>query len=218
MQKAPTEQKIIVGKFAKIKKMRYHKVNLDIYTECQHKLLEVMAMIRPVSAFARFWSSPLLSVILGVSFLTLGGIFLHAQSAQRAAHSAPQLTGYDWSQHPETLLVVYPLADACSSCNLSIAGWAERGLKANLDVVVIANKPNSELKQLRESLSFPPSPQRLSIVTGVAPEIIKRFSIGDKIGGVRVHNGRIIQQQTGGSPPVTFFTFTHDEVGEEVKT
>ena len=117
-----------------------------------------------------------------------------------ARHRAPFLPDYDWSKHSDVLLVVYPLADACSTCNLSISGWAERGLKSGLDVVVVAARSSLELQKLRKTQSQ----ARLAIITGVDEATIKRFSSGDKIGGVRVRNGRIAAQQLGGAPSKAF--------------
>lgn len=47
--------------------------------------------------------------------------------------------------------------------------------------------------------------RELSIVTGVEKETIQRFSSGDKIGGVRIRNGRMVRRQVGGSPTEDFF-------------
>ena len=120
-----------------------------------------------------------------------------------AADRAPTIAGYEWSKHPEALLVVYPLADACSTCNLSITGWAERGLQHQLDVLIIASRPNRELKEIRKYL--PRADEvRLSVITGVDEEVIRKFSRDDKIGGVRIHQGRIHARQVGGSPTDKF--------------
>lgn len=140
--------------------------------------------------FSRILSSPFLLVAFSLTASVLGTILYKRDADLRA----PEVPGYNWSRHPQALLLAYPLADACSSCNLSISGWAEYGLQHNLDVLVIATRNNRELDTLRNAQSG------VFLVTDVDEGIIKKFSIGDKIGAVRVDKGRIVARQIGGSP------------------
>jgi|GEM_PF-3978472 len=167
----------------------------------RHGILSEKPGFHLLSTLARVLSSPVTFytlLLVGITFIL---IFYRTEMARQA----PQVAGLDWSQHSEALMIVYPLADACSSCNLSIAGWTELGLKNNLDIVVLAAKQTEELKQL--PLIYPG--HNLSIITDVMPETIKRFSVGDKIGGARIQKGRIIHYQLGGTPAKAFFTHTH---------
>lgn len=138
-------------------------------------------------------SSPLLLVFLLLSTAGLASALWKIDASRRI----PDLPGLSWKSHPDVVLVVYPLADACSTCNLSVYGWALKGREHKLDVVVAANKDTSELR--KEALP------NVTVVTGVATDFIKKFSFGDKIGGVRVVDGRIAHRQIGGSPKETFF-------------
>ncbi len=142
-------------------------------------------------------SSPYLLVLLLLTASALATVATRRWTAGRA----PSIPGFNWSQHPNSLLLATPLADACSTCNLSLAGWATLGFQSGFDVVVVAARPTIELKALRKQ--FPQA--RLSIVTDVAEATIKRFSQGDKIGGVLIRQGRILRQQRGGTPPASFF-------------
>lgn len=154
--------------------------------------------------FSRILSSPLLLVCLLVAASFLATALYNADAETRA----PRIASYDWSQHRDVLLIVYPLAGSCSTCNLSVAGWTEKGFAYSLDVLIVAAQPNSELRELRNALPH----KSLSIITNAEPALIKRFSSGDKIGGVRIRNGRILGQQPGGSPSEQFLA------QKEVKT
>ncbi len=142
-------------------------------------------------------SSPLLLVFLLLSTAGLAGTLWKIDVARRV----PDLPGLSWKSHPDALMVVYPLADACSTCNLSIYGWAVKGREHKLDVVVAANKDSLELRSLRKEAM-----EGVTVVTGVPASFIEKFSKGDKIGGVRVVDGRIVHKQLGGSPSEGFFS------------
>ncbi len=140
--------------------------------------------------------SPFLLIALLLSTAVLSITLYRRDQAQRV----PDLPGYSWSAHPNALLVVYPMADACSTCNLSVYGWAAKGREHKLEVVVAAHKETLELRSLRKE-AMP----GVTVVTGVAPKFIERFAKGDKIGGVRMAGGRIAAQQLGGTPSAAFF-------------
>ncbi len=145
-------------------------------------------------------SSPLLLVFLLLSTAGLSGALWKIDRSRRAAE-APELAGYGWDSHPNVLMVVYPMADACSTCNLSVYGWALKGREHKVEVVVAANKDSLELRSLRKEAM-----EGVTVVTGVAPSFIEQFAKGDKIGGVRVVDGRIVHKQLGGSPREGFFS------------
>ena len=140
--------------------------------------------------------SPLLLVVLLLSTAGLASALFTRNSARRA----PDLPGYSWAKHPNALLVVYPMADACSTCSLSVYGWAVKGRGHGLDVVVAAHKETLELRSLLKE-AMP----NVTVVTGASPEFIGRFSRGDKIGGVLVVDGRVVRRQIGGTPDEGFF-------------
>ena len=141
-----------------------------------------------------------------IYFVALLGIIVALCASWRhysTRNQAPQIEGYAWSQHPQTLMLVYPLADACSTCNLSMYGWAELGTPYKLDTLIVAAKPTTERKQLQ---AHPPRGCRLTIISNAPRALIERFSRGDKIGGVRVNRGHIVNFQLGGTPESKFFT------------
>lgn len=119
----------------------------------------------PNSLASRLLSSPLLFVVLLVAALTFVASWYQTESVRRA----PDIAGYDWGKHPNTLLIAAPLGDNCSLCGLSISDLSAEGLKHGLDVLVIAARDSRELKTLRKS--HPHS--RLSIVTNINQDIIK---------------------------------------------
>jgi len=57
---------------------------------------------------------------------------------KNAAHlTPPQLAAYEWTQHPQALLISYPV-DECGCAPL--ADLVRLGLQNNLDIVVISPK------------------------------------------------------------------------------
>lgn len=146
---------------------------------------------------ARILRSPVLLVCLLAAASFLATTLLGADAKTRA----PYLSAYDCSKHSDVLLIVYPLADSCSTCNLSLDGWTKKGFAHNLEVLVVATDPNPEIDKLRKAHPQP----SLSILANADESLIRRFSNNDKIGGVRIRNGRILQQQQGASPSEDFW-------------
>lgn len=148
------------------------------------------------------------SPVLLFCLLLFIGVLSVALQRAHAAQRPPGIDGYDWARHPEAIIVVYPLADSCSSCNLSASGWAELGFEHNLDVLILAARDHADLKTLRRSEA---RNSRLSIFTTVSPDVIQQFSSGDKIGGVRIHQARIVARQVGGTPSLYFLSLKGGE-------
>jgi hypothetical protein len=162
-----------------------------------------LSSVRLSPAFHSLWS---LLVLLCVVLLLVAGFFRNNSLLR-----APDIPGVDWRKHSDALLIVYPVTDGCSTCNLSIYGWTQKATEHNLDAIVITTHSTPELQELK---SHPPAKARLKVITGVDETLIKRFSSGDKIGGVRIRQGRIIHRQIGGTPPASFFTFLPKEVNK----
>ena len=141
------------------------------------------------------------SYVLLSFLLLLSGTFSYALYKQHTATYAPAIEGYDWTQHPEALLIVYPLADSCNTCGLSTTGWINRGLKHRLNVLVIATNSNQILDQIKKEYRS----SQVRVIT-THEDVIRQFSSGDKIGALRIRMGRILKQQQGGVPPASFFS------------
>lgn len=155
------------------------------------------------SRLARLFGSPLTFVVLLLATSTLSASLIRIESAR----SAPTIPGYDWTHHRDVLMVVHPSGDACSSCNLSLSGWAKKGLEQGLNVLVVASDEGTEIKQLRTAHLKPES--RLRIIANVDKSLIREFSKNDKIGALRLYDGQILSHQIGGSPSPTLLQPFH---------
>lgn len=74
----------------------------------------------PATLPSRLLSSPLLLVVL----LVAASIFAVSWYQTESVRRAPNIPGYDWAKHPNTLLIAAPLGDHCLSCGLSISDLA----------------------------------------------------------------------------------------------
>lgn len=146
--------------------------------------------------FKRILGSPLLFVLLLAGTSAVAFLWYEAEAAQRA----PAITGYDWTMHQNALLISYP-PDDCG-CGASVSELVEAGLKHDLDVLVIASSPSTEMDDVKRS--FPEV--RVIITTNVSLETIRRFSPRNKIAAVRIHQGRVIRQTQGSFLPESFFS------------
>ena len=138
----------------------------------------------------RLLESRLLAIILAAATIGLGANWVRAN----AARTAPSVSGYDWSRHPQALLVVVP-PDGCGPKPLSIVRDA---LKAGQDVVIVAgaSKTGASMPEVREVREAHLPAARVAIYT-VDAALVKRFAPAKEIATVEVKEGRILDQSRG---------------------
>lgn len=135
----------------------------------------------PRFSLARFLSSPLLSLGLLLCLTAVGVRW----SQVEAVRHAPDVPGYNWGQHPHTLLLAYPSKDC--GCGESPTERVRAALKDGQDVLVMSPAPSPPLLALQRA-NFPAS--RVFVVTNARAEDVQRFS-RDNLATVSVVNGRI---------------------------
>lgn len=148
--------------------------------------------------FGRVVDSPLLLLCLVVVTSALGGAWYHKVYA---AFSAPAISGYDWSKHPDALLIAVPLSGDCGCGGISIEDRVKQGVKHNLDVVIVASRSHPEVTALRKVRL---QQGRLAIIANVNRNVIKRFSSDGKLALARIYKGRIIRHAEGDVPRAFF--------------
>lgn len=148
-----------------------------------------------MSRFRKVLGSPLLLLVLLLATPVVAALWYRADAAQKV----PAIGSYDWSKHPNALLISYP-PDDCG-CGASTSELVTAGLKHKLDVLVIASKPSKELSTLKQSFS----PPRVVIGSKVSESIVRRFSPRDKVTTVLIQNGRIMRKVEGGYLDESFF-------------
>ena len=141
-----------------------------------------------------FHSSIVTSCLIFVA-ITLGILWYQAKTF----FVPPNLTNYDWEQHPNTLLISIPQDDC--HCGLSISEWINEGLSHRLDVLVLYGKHKPELDKIQGTY-----PQhRVTVLANVDQNIIKKFSPQQELTAVRVQHGRITHRFEGGLPSSAFW-------------
>lgn len=148
------------------------------------------------SKVARVMDSPFVLLFFVLLASALGGAWYQKSYA---AFAAPAIPGYDWSRHPDGLLIAVPPGDC--GCSMTASDLASKGIAKRLDVLVIASGRHEQVDELKKQ-RLPQA--RLSIMTNVNRDIIKQFSPHDKIAAVRIRNGRIVQHAEGNIPE-TFY-------------
>lgn len=145
---------------------------------------------------ARLLGSPvtLVCLLLATSAFTFG--WLRANAAGRP----PAVPNFSWNEHPNALLVAFPTNDC--GCGLSPVEWVSTGISHHLHVLLVASQPLPAFATLK-SAGFPA--RDVSIVTNADPDLVRRFSSGDKAGAARIRDGRMVFQVQGGVPPESFF-------------
>lgn len=144
------------------------------------------------------WNSPLFSACLVCACAAL----LLAMRGQQSREIAPNVAGYNWKQHPNTLLIIQRAASSCG-CTPKLSELALTGLSHDLDVLVVANPQAGEGEALKRAALSP----RVSIVMPIPPELLKRFCPQQQeLVMVRVRDGRITRTAQDGLPSESFFT------------
>lgn len=148
------------------------------------------------SLYARIVDSPVLFLCL---FVGTCGLALRWQQVQ-ASSTPPSVPSYNWSQHPDTLLISYPPVDC--DCTIPPTDWIQAGLNRKLEVLVITSRKHLGLDALKRlSLQQP----RVRIVTTVSPEIIKRLSPLGNPTAIWINKGRMIRSSSDTTVPDRFF-------------
>lgn len=142
---------------------------------------------------ARLMGSPVLFVVLFISAFGLAAAWQKAENAK----APPAIAGYDWAQHPDTLLISVPPTDC--DCGLTPSEWAKQGISHKLDVLVLSDKKQPAWSALKRLF-----PQRVSIFTNADAGVVKRLSLRGKTTATWVRSGRMFRQADG-VPPDSFF-------------
>lgn len=124
--------------------------------------------------------------------------FSTAWSRKRAELVAPIVPGYSWQQHPNAVLLTYPIDD-CGCVHLDDVVSA--ATKQGADVVVASVGSQEMLDKVKAQFSK----RDLHIYVGADPKLIARFSPRHKLGMVHIVDGQIVAQAEGGMPDVSFF-------------
>lgn len=135
--------------------------------------------------------SPVLSLFLLTAIFGLMAVW-HLNA--NAAKLPPSITGFEWSQHPNTLLISYP-ANECG-CGPAPSERVSEGLAQGEDVLVIASAPSPRLDALRK-MPFPRL--RFLLVDNVSENVIRRFSPRDQAVEIQVRQGQIVKGGENGN-------------------
>ena len=139
--------------------------------------------------------SPVLLILLLLATPVVAALWYRADAAQKV----PAIGSYDWSKHPNVLLISSP-PDDCG-CGASTSELVTAGLKHNLAVLVIASKPSKELNGLKRDFA-----ERGVVVNDkVSEPVLRRFSPRDKVTTVLVQDGRMVRKVEGGYLEESFF-------------
>lgn len=145
------------------------------------------------SIFARVSRSPISLSFLLATTISLVIVWQRSE----AVMNAPQIKGYDWTQHPNALLVVYP-EDDCG-CGLTVSNWVKSGIVKQLDVVVVSKANQPEWDVLKKEY-----PNKVTIVTNAPSDIMQEFTPRKSVGAAWIQNGKIVRR-TDGIPTTDFY-------------
>lgn len=133
---------------------------------------------------ARVMGSPVLFFFLLAAMFGISAVWYRSENT---AKLPPHVVGFDWSQHPDALLISYP-PEECG-CGPSASERVSEALQQGRDVLVIASELSPELKALRTK-PFPSS--RFLLVSNVSEGVIRRFSPSNEAVEIQVRKGQIV--------------------------
>lgn len=145
--------------------------------------------------FARFIDSPFLFVCLAGATVALGVKL----ALLYAVLAAPPLQGWNWGDHPNTLLIAYK-ASACG-CGAHLTDAISQGVQHHADVVVVASAADAG----GAGLAAVRADRRVRLLSGIPPQTLLRLLPKGGTAILNVQHGRITRQITGSVLPDDFF-------------
>lgn len=140
------------------------------------------------------------SPVLLACLLLLAAVLAAASYRKASASTPPPVSGFNWAQHPDTLLLAVPPGDC--GCGLSLSEWVRMGVGQRLHVLIVASQANDSLKAL-EQAKLPV--RSVSILSGVDARTIKQLAPKDQVTATLVRGGHVTSRLEGGIPPANFF-------------
>ena len=147
------------------------------------------------SKASRFLDSPLLLVCL----ILFTGLLAVKAYTLYAASNAPAFRGWDWSRHPQTLLVAYP-SPSCG-CGPTVPAAVRQGLAHHLDVLVVTDLTGKDAAALTTGLPD----THVHLIAEIGQSFMHRLSPNGKTALKMVRQGRVTRILTGGVIPDGFF-------------
>lgn len=135
-----------------------------------------------------------ISICLLLALFIVGTAFYKVSLAL----TPPTIINYDWTKHPNVLLISYPPEDC--GCGFTVSDWVSLGKLHKLDVLVIASRSNSTLNSLKNE-----SQKGVEVATNVEQSVIKKLSPNGRITAVRIRNAHILRQTQSSAPQDVFF-------------
>jgi len=137
-----------------------------------------------------------------ITFLCLAAVTV-ALTAKLAllytALAAPAIQGWNWSDHPNTLLIAYR-ASTCG-CGAHLSEAISQGTQHHADVLVVASAADTG----DASLAPVRADRRVRVLSGISPQTLSRLLPKGGTAILNVQHGRITRRITGSVLPDDFF-------------
>ncbi len=105
---------------------------------------------------------------------------------------APEVSAYNWKDHPKTIIITY-FKDC--GCGHSPDEWIVEAGKRKYDVLVLTKTQDARLET-----KFKINPKNEVVFqSGVADKTLNRICIGSRMTVLRIDNGRIVRWAYGGA-------------------
>ena len=115
------------------------------------------------------------------------------------ALAAPAIKGWDWSDHPNTMLIAY--RSSTCGCGAHLSGAISEAAGHDAQVLVIASASDKNDTGLAGIAADP----RTHLITGVPDADLRRLSPLGRTAILNIRHGRITHQITGSVLPEDFF-------------
>lgn len=163
---------------------------------------EQLTTLKPTTLarrLTRLLDGPLLFVGLSATTVALTVKFALLYTALHAALAAPAIQGWNWGNHPNTLLIAYKATTCGCGAHLSYA--ISQGIKHHADVVVVASAADAR----DASLAPVRADRRVQILTSASSQTLFRLLPKGGTAILNVQHGRITHRITGSVLPDDFF-------------
>ena len=137
-----------------------------------------------------------------ITFLYLAAVTLVLAaklSLLYAALSAPAIPGWNWGDHPHTLLIAYKAASC--GCGAHLTDAISQGEQHHADVLVVSSAADAGSK----GLVAVRADRRVHLISGIPSRTLLRFLPKGGTAILNVQHGRITHQITGSVLPDDFF-------------
>ncbi len=153
-----------------------------------------VALPKKKKRLERLINSPVLLVVLAIATVGLGSKWYMLEASFRA----PDLAGWSWSAHPNTLLIYYPNTDC--GCGPGLSAALNQARHKHFDVALITDVQGRKMDVVTEEVNS----SHAHLVSLANTKSLNHWLRGGNTTMLRIRNGQVVGRAEGTVLPDSF--------------